>query len=123
MTTTIVSPGRKFFNTHLETIAAGKIDEMVDRDYTEDAVLITYFNGFPDQPQPITIRGREHIKKFFHKYMSVIGNIDIKTLDFTETENSIFFQATFTCNLGLVTVGDAWYMQDGKITYHFGFWA
>jgi hypothetical protein len=122
MTATITTPGRKFFDTHLEAIAAGKIDEMVDRDYAEDAVLITFFNGFSDRPAPFTVKGRSEIKKFFHEYMSLIGNIDIKTLNFTEAESAVFFQATFTSNLGLATVGDAWYMQDGKIAYHFGFW-
>jgi hypothetical protein len=122
MTTAIATPGRKFFDTHLEAIAAGKIDEMVDRDYAEDAVLTTFFNGFSDRTAPFTVKGRPAIKEFFHRYMSLIGNIDVKTLDFTETESAIFFQATFTSNLGLATVGDAWYMQNGKIAYHFGFW-
>ena len=122
MTTVAVSSNRKFFDAHLEAIAAGKIDEMVDRDYAENAVITTFFNGFPDRPAPFTIKGRQEIKKFFHEYMNVIGNIDVKTLDFTETETSIFFQATFTSNLGLAIVGDAWYMQNGKIAHHFGFW-
>lgn len=121
MTNSIVSPWRKFFDTHLETITAGKIDDMVDRDYAEDAVLITFFNGFA-APPPLTIKGRKNIKKFFHEYMSVLGNIDIKSLEFTDTEDAVFFQATFTSNLGLATVGDAWTMRDGQIAYHFGFW-
>jgi hypothetical protein len=121
MTVSTVTPGRQFFDTHVETIMAGKIDEMVDRDYTEDAVLITFFNGF-QTPPPLTIKGRENIKKFFHDYLKTIGYIDIKSLDFTETEGAIFFQAKFNCNLGLVTVGDAWTMRDGQIAYHYGFW-
>ncbi len=121
MTISTVTPGRQFFDTHVETIMAGKIDEMVDRDYTEDAVLITFFNGF-QTPPPLTIKGRENIKKFFHDYLKTIGYIDIKSLDFTETEGAIFFQAKFNCNLGLVTVGDAWTMRDGQIAYHYGFW-
>jgi hypothetical protein len=120
--TSTTSPGHQFLDKHLESITAGKIDEMVDRDYTQDAVLITFFNGF-DETAPLTIRGREAIKRFFHNYMRVIGTIDVKTLDFTETESSIFFQAKFTCNLGLVTVGDAWAMENGQIAYHYGFWA
>jgi hypothetical protein len=123
VTVSTVSPRRQFFDKHVETISAGKIDEMVDRDYAEDAVLITFFNGFPDTPAPITIKGRENIKQFFHDYLKTIGFIDIKSLDFTETEDSIFFQAKFNCNLGLVSVGDAWTMRNGQIVYHFGFWA
>lgn len=122
MTASTLSPGRQFFDKHIETILAGKIDEMVDRDYALDAVLITFFNGFADTPPPITIKGRENIKKFFHDYLKTIGSIDIKSLDFTESEGAIFFQAKFNCNLGLMSVGDAWTMRDGQIAYHFGFW-
>lgn len=121
MTNSTVSPGRQFLDAHVEAIVAGNIDEMVDRDYTEDAVFISFFNGF-DTPPPITIKGREGINFFFHEYMSVIGTIDVKSIDFTEFENAIFYQTTFNCNLGLATAGVAWTMQDGKIAYHFGFW-
>jgi hypothetical protein len=123
MTTSTISKHREFFNHHLEAIAAGKIEEMVDRDYTEDAILVTFFNGFADEVAPMTVTGRDAIKAFFKKYMSVIGAIDVKTLDFTEAGDDIFFQATFTCNLGLVSVGDAWVMKHGQIATHFGFWA
>jgi len=61
MTTT---PGQKFLDRHLSQISAGKIDEMVDNDYKEDAVLITFFNGF-ETPAPITVKGRDGLKKFF----------------------------------------------------------
>jgi hypothetical protein len=120
--TTTTSFGNKFLEAHLTSIAAGKIDEMVDRDYAENAVLITFFNGF-QTPAPLTIKGREAIKKFFHEYLNLIGTINVKSLNLTETEDTIFFQATFTCNLGLVTVGDAWTIQNSQIVYHFGFWA
>lgn len=123
MSATLVSPGRQFFDKHLETISAGNIDEMVDRDYAEDAVLVTFFNGFPDETPPITVKGREAIKQFFKKYMATIGSIDVKSLDFTEAGDDIFFQAKFTCDLGLMNVGDAWTMRDGQIAVHFGFWA
>jgi len=123
MTVSTLSKNRLFFDQHLETIASGDIETMVDRDYAEDAVLTTFFNGFADQPAPITVKGRPEIKKFFKKYMGVIGEIDVKTLNFTETNSDVFFQATFTCDLGLMTVGDAWVMKNGKIATHFGFFA
>ncbi|GAB4285832.1 MAG TPA: nuclear transport factor 2 family protein [Oscillatoriaceae cyanobacterium M33_DOE_052] len=121
------TPGQAFFDKHLERIGAGEIDAMVDSDYTPDAVLITFFNGFDDEEPPMTVKGREGIKQFFHKYMKTIGSIDVKKIDFTENfdgkEGSIFFQAEFTCDLGLMKVGDAWTMKDGQIFIHYGFWA
>ena len=119
--TTAITPGQKFMDAHLASIGAGKIDEMVDRDYTENAVLITFFPAF-ETPPPLTIKGREAIKKFFHKYLNLIGNIEIKNMDLTETEDTIFFQTSFNCNLGLVQAGDALTLQNGQIVHHFGFW-
>ncbi|MBE9062265.1 nuclear transport factor 2 family protein [cf. Phormidesmis sp. LEGE 11477] len=123
MIVSTISKNRLFFDQHLEAIAAGDIEKMVNRDYAEGAVLTTFFNGFADQPAPITVKGRSEIKKFFKKYMDVIGEIDVQTLDFTEANGNVFFQATFTCDLGLMTVGDAWVMKEGKIATHFGFFA
>lgn len=121
------TPAREFFDKQLERIAQGRIDEMVDNDYLDDAVLITFFNGFEDSPPPMTVRGGGAIKEYFHKYMGAVGSIDIKTLNFAEDydgkNGSIFFQTTFICNLGLVNVGDAWQMRDAKISRHFAFWA
>lgn len=122
MKVSTISLGRKFFDKHIETISTGKIDEMVDRDYAEDAVLITFFNGFENTSAPITVNGRENIKTFFHDYLRTIEYIDIKSLDFTEAEDAIFFQAKFNCKLGQVSVGDAWTLRNGQIAYHFGFW-
>lgn len=120
-------PGQAFFEQHLARISANQIDTMVDNDYTDDAVLMTFFNGFPDENPPMILKGKEAIKQFFHQYMSVIGSIDVQKIDFTEdfdgTTGSIFFQAQFICALGLMEVGDAWTMKEGKIQYHYGFWA
>jgi hypothetical protein len=118
------TPGRQFFDGHLARISAGKIDEMVDNDYTENAVLITFFDGL-DTPPPITVRGRAAIKDFFHRYMEVVGNIDVKSLDFAEDydgkQGGICFQAAFDSRLGRLTAADAWFMKDGKIDFHQGF--
>ncbi|MFO1424449.1 MAG: nuclear transport factor 2 family protein [Candidatus Competibacteraceae bacterium] len=119
----------QFFENHLNLIAAGKIDEMVDHDYTEDAILITFFNGFKDMPPPIAISGRQAIKDFFRRYMTVIGKINIKTIICShenykaEGKGAVLFQAEFECDLGLMKVGDGWEIRDGKIATHFGFWA
>jgi len=118
------TPGRQFFDEHLARISAGKIDEMVDHDYAEDAVLITFFYGL-DTPPPITIRGRAALKDFFHRYMEVVGSIDIKSLDFAEdydgNQGGICFQATFDTRLGRVKAADAWFMKNGQIAAHHGF--
>ena len=37
------TPGRKFFDQHMGYIYANKIDQMIDDQYTQDAILISPF--------------------------------------------------------------------------------
>jgi hypothetical protein len=113
--------GRQFFDEHMAYIYAGDLDGMIDDQYDEDAVLISPFDIL-DTPPPHIIRGREALKVFFHRYVSWQGSIKVESLyDFAETEDAISFQAVFTSNTGKWVVGDAWYMKEKKIAYHFSF--
>jgi len=118
------TPGRKFFDDHMAYIYAGKIDEMIDDQYTEDSVLISPFDALPTPP-PHIIRGNKALKEFFHIYMAYQGSIQVEKLyDFAETDDSIFFQAIFTSKTGRWVVGDAWHMRGGltgKIDVHYSF--
>lgn len=116
-----VSPGRKFFDEHMSYINSNKIEEMIDDQYTEDAILISPFNVLP-VPPPHVVRGRKALKEFFRTYIDWQGSIQVESLyDFAETENSIMFHAIFTSNTGRWVVGDAWHMRDGKIDVHYSF--
>ncbi len=118
------SPGQKFFDEHMAYIYAGKIDQMIDDQYTQDAVLISPFDALKTPP-PHIVRGNKALKEFFHIYMEYQGSIQVEKLyDFAETDNSIFFQAIFTSKTGKWVVGDAWHMPDGltgKIDVHYSF--
>ena len=75
-----------------------------------------------DTPPPHIIRGRAALKAFFHKYVGWQGAINVESLyDFAETEDAISFQAVFTSHTGKWVVGDAWYMKEKQIAYHFSF--
>jgi hypothetical protein len=105
-------------------IYAGKIDQMIDDQYAQDAVLISPFDALKTPP-PHIIRGNQALKEFFHIYMEYQGSIQVEKLyDFAETEDSIFFQAIFTSKTGRWVVGDAWHMRGGltgKIDVHYSF--
>ena len=105
-------------------IYAGKIDQMIDDQYTQDAVLISPFDALPTPP-PHIVRGNKALKEFFHIYMNYQGSIQVEKLyDFAETDDSIFFQANFTSKTGRWVVGDAWHMRgglSGKIDVHYSF--
>jgi hypothetical protein len=115
------SPGRKFFDEHMAYIYTNKIDEMIDNQYTEDAVLISPFDVLKTPP-PHIVQGRKALKEFFHVYLDWQGSIKVEKLyDFVETENSIFFQAIFTSKTGRWVVGDAWHMRGNQISAHYSF--
>jgi hypothetical protein len=115
------SPGRKFFDEHMAYIYANKIDEMIDNQYTEDAVLISPFDVLKTAP-PHIVQGRKALKEFFRTYIDWQGSINVEKLyDFVETGNSIFFQAIFTSKTGRWVVGDAWHMSGNMINVHYSF--
>jgi hypothetical protein len=119
---TTITPGRKFFDDHMALIGVGKLDEMIDTQYTEDCLHISPWDIIPGKPPAHILRGREELKKFFHIYIAAQGAINIESLyDFAETDNSISFQAIFTSNTGRWVVGDAWNMRNGQIAIHYGF--
>lgn len=116
------TPGKKFFDEHMKFIYANDIDGMIDAQYTQDAVLFSPFDVVPDRKPPHVIKGNTALKEFFHRYIAWQGSIDVEELsNFSETDNSIFFQAIFTSKTGRWAVGDAWHMTGGKIDTHYSF--
>jgi hypothetical protein len=115
------TPGRQFFDQHMAYIYANQIDEMIDAQYTKDAVLISPFDVLKSPP-PHIVKGNAALKAFFHTYLAWQGAIqDVSLNNFAETDDSIFFQAFFTSKTGKWVVGDAWHMRDGKIDVHYSF--
>ena len=76
----MATPGRKFFDEHMAYIYAGKLDEMIDKQYTADCLHISPWDVVPGKPPPHILRGREELKKFFHTYVAAQGSINVETL-------------------------------------------
>jgi len=106
------TPGAKFYNEQLELLFAGKTDELIDRHYTDDAVLVSF---------DFTVRGAKAIKEHFGGYLKGLGGMELNSTNkFTEGPDFIFFEAdVITGAYGPVTVFDSFVMKDGKISYHF----
>lgn len=103
--------GQKFYNEQLEFLARQDVDGLIDSHYNEDAVLV----GFD-----VTVRGRPALKEHFRKYLATLGEITVLSTDkFTETPESVFFEATVKTKLGKAQVFDAMVLRDGKISHHF----
>jgi hypothetical protein len=119
------TPGRDFFDQHVNYLTNGDLDSLIREQYLEDAVLISPFDVL-DQPPPHILRGHEQIKNFLRKWLDYHGPSTFTSLtNFVETEDTVTFHATMTSQTGNWMLGEAWHivggLPGGKIDRHYGF--
>lgn len=108
--TATASPGRTFYEQQVRHLESFDVDGLVDQ-YHEDAVLV----GFD-----FMVNGREALREHFDAYLQRLGSLRLISTDrFTETEDSIFFEATIETNLGEARVYDVFILRDGRATHQF----
>ncbi|MEW5803033.1 MAG: MBL fold metallo-hydrolase [bacterium] len=103
--------GKDFYNEQLMLMSSGKIDELVEKHYHSDAVMVT-FDGMR--------RGHEELKKYYVDTLKIMRNITFMATEyFAEIEDVIIFRATITSEgRGTVQALNGLYMKDGKIYRH-----
>jgi hypothetical protein len=107
----MTTPGQKFYEEQLAYLASGDTDALVDDHYAPDGAIISF---------DFVRRGTTELKQHFHSYMAMLGYIKLVSTDkFTETEDSVFFEATVETKLGVAKVYDVFVLKDGKATHHF----
>ncbi len=105
-----MTAGRAFYDRQIAYLEAGDLDGVL-RQYAEDAVLV----GFD-----VTVRGRAALRTHFASYLRHLGTLRLLSTDkFTETPDSIFFEATMQTDLGVARVYDVFLLRDGLATHHF----
>jgi hypothetical protein len=103
--------GREFYDRHIQFLLDRDVDGLIANNYNEDAVLVTH---------TAIARGREELTRFFRGYLEVLGELEVLSTDkFTDTGDTILFEATMRSALGEARVYDAFVMREGKIDYHF----
>lgn len=105
------SPGRRFYERQVALLEAGDVHSIVREQYHPDATLVR-FEG--------NVRGRDALDEHFRNYLAHLGSIRLESTDkFTETDDSIFFEATVLTEIGRARVYDVFLLADGKATHHF----
>jgi hypothetical protein len=105
------TPGRRFFDEQLSLLQQGKTDELIDRHYDPNAVLISTAN---------VVRGQDALKVHFRAYVAMLAKVEVLSLDaFFETDEGILLEATMQTALGEAKVYDAFVLKNGKVTHHF----
>ncbi len=103
--------GQAFYDEQLDFLVRKDVDGLIDGHYHDEALLV----GFD-----FTVRGRDALKTHFRGYLQMLGFLELVSTDkFTETGDSLFFEATVKTSLGTAKVYDAMVIRDGKIAYHF----
>ena len=119
--TETVTPGRVFYDRHIQFLVDKDVDGLVETNYAPDAELVTFQN---------VIKGREALRTYFRGYIEMLGDIVVESTDkFAETDDAILFEATVRSNLGRARVYDAWiaarrtdhpslHRRDGRMSHH-----
>jgi len=103
--------GREFYERHVQFLVDHDVDGLIASNYNEDAVLVTH---------TAVARGRVELTRFFKGYLELLGELEVLSTDkFTDTGDTILFEATMRSALGEARVYDAFVLRDGKIDYHF----
>ena len=99
---------RRFFDESLSFLQDNEIDGLLLAHYHPDATLLGPGYGVSGFP---ALRD---------KLAQEMTGLQFKQLnDFTQAENSIFFEATYTSAVGEIDQYRAWILRDNKIAYDF----
>lgn len=105
------SPGRDFYDRQLTYLGQKDVDGLVENQYHEDARIVSF---------DFIREGREELRQHFRGYLAHLGYIELISTDkFTETDDSIFFEATVDTQNGVARVYDVFMLDDGRATHHF----
>jgi hypothetical protein len=105
------TPGKQFYDRQVALLAQNDVPALISSQYHDDAVVVGF--GF-------TRRGKQELLDHFHAYMQQLGYIKLLSTDkFTETDDSIFFEATVETAGGIARVYDVFILRDGKATHHY----
>jgi hypothetical protein len=105
-----LTPGWAFYRRQIAILEAHDLNTLLTQ-YHPDATII----GFD-----VIVQGHAAIRKHFEGYLERLGSLKLKSTDrFTETVDSIFFEATIASQLGEARVYDVFLLQNGKATHHF----
>ena len=103
--------GKTFYNRQVAFLEAHDISGLIATQYASDAELVSFDTH---------VTGAPALTKHFTNYLANLGSLKLLTTDkFTETADTIFFEATIQVTAGIARVYDAFVLKDGKATHHF----
>ena len=106
-----ITPGQKFYKSQIQYLESNDVESIVNN-YHEDAELVG-LDG-------LHVKGSDALRTHFIGYLGHLGSIKVLSTDkFTETDDSIFFEATVRTDLGIAEVYDVFLLRDGRAYRHY----
>jgi hypothetical protein len=105
------TPGKQFYNRQVAFLEKKDVEGLIASQYHPDAIIVSF---------DFQHRGHEALLNHFRNYVEHLGYLKLISTDkFTETEDSIYFEATVDVAAGTARVYDVFMLRDGKATHHF----
>jgi carbon-monoxide dehydrogenase small subunit len=105
------TPGKQFYEQQVQFLLDKDVDGLVEKHYHEDAVIVSH---------DAIVTGREALKAHFNEFFRWVTIESVKSTDkFTETADTLLFEATAQTNHGVVKTFDALVLESGRIRLQF----
>ncbi len=102
--------GWQFYRNQIRSLEAGDLDRLMAQ-YADDAQLI----GFD-----FVVHGKAGIRQHMEEYLLNLGALKLVSTDkWSESDDSIFYEATIDTAEAQARVYDAFVLRGGKATHHF----
>ncbi|MDQ6695728.1 MAG: nuclear transport factor 2 family protein [Chloroflexota bacterium] len=102
--------GWKFYRKQIRALESGNFDALMEQ-YSDDAQLV----GFD-----FVVVGKEEIRRHMEEYLQRLGKLQLISTDkWSESGDTIFYEATLDTAEARARVYDAFVLRNGKATHHF----
>ncbi|HTX98098.1 MAG TPA: nuclear transport factor 2 family protein [Mycobacterium sp.] len=105
------TPGKLFYEEQVKYLLDKDVDSLVEKHYHDNAVIVSFDH---------IVRGKDNIRDYFTQFFNSVTIEQVVSTDkFTETEDTLMFEATVESNGGMIKTFDALVLDSGRIRLQF----
>lgn len=105
---------KTFYDEQLSLLADGNPEALVNAHYADDVVMVVNTGE-----EPIIANGKDEVLNLFTYYLANVYRGYVSTEKYTETSDSIFFEATIDTDDGPLKIYDVLVLENDKIVRHY----
>lgn len=103
--------GKLFYEEQVQYLLDKDVESLVEKHYHDNAVIVSFDH---------IVRGKDKIKNYFNQFLNSVTIERVTSTDnFTETEDTVMFEATVESNRGVIKTFDALVLESGRIRLQF----